>query len=131
MTVPTLLRYALAAPVSLVGVIAGALARLSGASATRRDGVLEVCGGGLAHVLPRLGIGVTPRAMALGHVVIAVDADPLDQTRAHERVHVRQFERWGPIFPFAYALTSVVPLARGGDAYVDNVFEQDARAAEG
>jgi hypothetical protein len=32
--------------------------------------------------------------MTLGHVVIARDQDLLDLTRAHERVHVRQCERW-------------------------------------
>jgi hypothetical protein len=64
-------------------------------------------------------------AIALGHVVIARDAAALDDTRAHERVHVAQAERWGPLFVPAYLMAGVVAWARGGGAYTDNVFERD------
>jgi hypothetical protein len=68
-----------------------------------------------------------PAAITLGHVILAVDQATLDQWRDHERVHVAQAERWGPLFPFAYAIASVVARAKGGDGYRDNVFEREAR----
>ena len=64
--------------------------------------------------------------MTLGHVVIARDATSHDKTRAHERIHVRQCERWGPFFIPAYLLTSLVLKLRGKDAYHDNPFEREA-----
>ncbi len=45
---------------------------------------------------------------------------------SHERIHVRQVERWGPLFLPAYVLASVVAQARGLDAYRDNPFEREA-----
>lgn len=66
------------------------------------------------------------RAITLGHVVLAVDElDP--QTLRHELVHVRQYERWGPLFVFVYLLVSVRARLGGGDAYRDNDFEVAAR----
>jgi hypothetical protein len=41
-------------------------------------------------------------------------------------VHVRQYERWGPLFVPAYVLCSAVIWSRGGDAYRDNPFEREA-----
>jgi len=64
--------------------------------------------------------------MTLGHVVIARDQDLLDLTRNHERVHVRQCERWGPFFIPAYLIMSVVMKIRGLRAYEDNPFEREA-----
>lgn len=116
-----------ASPLSLVGLTLAALARCTGGAAVRRDGIVEAHGGALAHILPRLGLGMRPAAMALGHVVVACDAETLDRTRAHERVHVRQAERWGPLFPLAYGVASAVAWWRGGDGYRDNAFEREAR----
>lgn len=66
------------------------------------------------------------RAIALGHVVLAVDeVDP--QTMEHELTHVAQFERWGPLMFAAYPAASVAALARGGHFYRDNLFEIEAR----
>jgi hypothetical protein len=64
--------------------------------------------------------------MTLGHVVLGRDQTQLDQTRTHERVHVRQVERWGPLFIPAYLIASVVQWARGKRAYADNPFEREA-----
>jgi hypothetical protein len=90
-------------------------------------GVLE-CHGGLASFLLRrctlLQGGAS--AMTLGHVVIARTADLLERTRAHERVHVRQCERWGPLFLPAYVLASAWVGLRGGKAYRENPFEREA-----
>lgn len=124
------LRYLWAAPVSLVGCVLAGAAAATGGRTRLVHGVLEVEGGVLARLLPKLGIGMTPVAMTLGHVVVAVDADTLEQTRLHERVHVAQAERWGFLFPAAYLAASAMIALRGGDPYRDNPFEREARAGE-
>jgi hypothetical protein len=63
-------------------------------------------------------------------VVVGVSLDALTATRAHERAHVRQFERWGVLLLVLYPLAGVLAWARGGHPYRDNVFEREARAAE-
>ena len=65
-------------------------------------------------------------AMTLGHVVLGVDQEALDLTRTHERVHVRQCERWGPLFLPAYGLASLAAWVGGRDAYRGNRFEVEA-----
>ncbi len=118
--------YAWAAPTSLLGLLAVAL------TAPRWrvvDGVIEAHGPRLARLLDLVAPQMHVLAMTLGHVVIARDAAALDETRAHERVHVRQAERWGPCFVPAYLIASAVAWSRGGDAYADNVFERDAWSA--
>ena len=93
------------------------------------DGVIEIHGG-LASLFLRkctlLPGGAS--AMTLGHVVLARTAELHELTRSHERVHVRQCERWGPLFIPAYVVASLVVLMRGGDAYRDNPFEREAYA---
>lgn len=125
MTARRVLAYAWAAPTTLVGLLAGVAC---GAAWQVRDGVLEGAGPGVARgfewMAPRRGIV----AMTLGHVVLGRDAAALDQTRAHERVHVAQCERWGVAFVPAYLAASAVAWACGGDAYSDNPFERDAWA---
>ena len=69
--------------------------------------------------------------MTLGHVVLGKDAEALEWSRSHERVHVRQCERWGPLFLPAYGVASLVALCRGRDAYRDNAFEREAYDSEG
>jgi len=93
-------------------------------------GVLEVSGPlvrwALTHLVPLRG-GAT--AITLGHVVLGRDVRALDETREHERVHVQQYERWGPLFVPAYLAASVWAVMRGGHFYFDNVFEREAMAA--
>ncbi len=91
----TFLAVVWASPLSLLGLVFAGVARATGGAAVRRDGIVEAHGGALARILPRLGLGMRPAAMALGHVVVACDAETLERTRHHERVHVRQAERWG------------------------------------
>jgi hypothetical protein len=91
------------------------------------DGVVEAHGPAIAWGLSRL----TPvengaAALTLGHVVLGVDAAALDWTRAHERVHVRQYETWGPVFVPAYLGLSLWAQWRGGHFYFDNPFEVEA-----
>jgi hypothetical protein len=70
------------------------------------------------------------RAITFGHVVLAVD-ELDDETLAHERAHVAQFERWGPLFIPAYLCAALVASLKGGRAYWDNHFEVQARRAAG
>ena len=65
-------------------------------------------------------------AMTLGHVVLAIDEPAHELSRDHERVHVRQCERWGPLFLPAYAAASLVAWIRGRHYYYDNRFEREA-----
>ncbi len=91
------------------------------------DGVLELHGGLIEAFLrkgTRLPGGAS--AMTLGHVVLGRDGESLHRTRAHERVHVRQCERWGPLFVPAYLLASLVMYLNGSDAYLHNPFEREA-----
>ena len=66
--------------------------------------------------------------MTLGHVILAVDRSALAQLRLHEHVHVRQYERWGPLFLPAYLLSSLFQLLRGRNPYLENHFERQAYA---
>ncbi len=125
------LRYAWALPVSVLGVLIAVIARGSGGSLQRVEGVIESAGGWPARVLNRgFPFSGAVAAITLGHVVVAVSQDALNATRAHERAHVRQFERWGVLLLALYPLAGVVVLLRGGNPYRDNPFEREARAAE-
>lgn len=121
------LRYLWVLPTTLVGLAFLPLAVLTGGGAQVHTGVLEIYGG-LVAVLLRYGTLVPggASAMALGHVVLAVDRSTLNWSRKHERVHVRQAERWGPFFIPVYLLASVWVLLCGGQAYLDNPFEREA-----
>ncbi len=68
-------------------------------------------------------------AIAMGHVVIARDDRCLAQTNAHEREHVRQFERWGLLFLLVYSGDSLYRWLRGEHPYRDNRFERAANEA--
>jgi hypothetical protein len=118
-------------PVTLLGMLAVLIARSSGGVVQRVDGVLESAGGWPARVLQwGFPFGGAVAAITLGHVVVGVSLDALTKTRAHERAHVRQFERWGALLLVLYPLAGLIAWLRGGDPYRDNVFEREARAAE-
>jgi hypothetical protein len=72
-------------------------------------------------------LGWRYRAITFGHVVLAVD-ELDDHTFGHELVHVRQYERWGPLYMPAYVLAAVRARLKGGHHYRDNAFEIAARA---
>lgn len=75
-------------------------------------------------------LGWRYRAVTFGHVVLCVD-DADDDLMTHELVHVRQYERWGPLFVPVYLLASAIARLRGGRAYADNHFELAARSSGG
>ena len=125
------LAYAWALPNTLLGIVLSVTALVSGGRAAIVDGAMEVHGGAATFLLRHLVLlrgGAS--AMTVGHVVLGRDVENLERTRAHERVHVRQYERWGPFFLPAYLGASVVAATRGRHYYLDNPFERAARAAE-
>jgi len=126
MSFKRLIGYAWASPATAIGLIFVTAAVCSGAKMRRVDGVLEIVGGRLlcvVHRIPRFGFV----AIAFGHIVMGVDDVCLAEARAHERVHVRQYERWGILFFPLYAASSLAQIARGRDPYRDNAFEREAR----
>jgi len=102
------------------------------------DGALEITSPALSWFLHgpwfRLLTGGEGFAAAtIGHVIVARNAACMDGCRAHEHVHVRQCERWGPLFPFAYigaGLYAAIRARNLGAYYWHNAFEREARAAE-
>ena len=67
--------------------------------------------------------------MTLGHVVLGLDRDALEWSRDHERVHVRQCERWGPLFLPAYLLASAYLWFRGRRFYTKTTPSSGRRTA--
>lgn len=129
----TLLRlfgYLWAAPCSLAGLTVGLVAIALGAKARIRDGTLQLVGGRLISGISALPTRLRILAFTYGHVIFAVDEAALDAYRAHELVHVRQYERWGPLFPPAYIASSLFQRLKGRDPYFANRFEREARESE-
>ncbi|HEY0007683.1 MAG TPA: hypothetical protein VGB55_03075 [Tepidisphaeraceae bacterium] len=123
--------YAWTGPTTLIGLLAAGLTLLTGGRLACVEGVLEVHGGFAAFVLRRLvPLPNGAAALTLGHVVLGQTAADLARTRRHERVHVRQTERWGPLFIPAYFVASFLAWRAGGDAYRDNAFEREAYATD-
>jgi hypothetical protein len=126
-----LVRYLWAGPASCLGLLLAALGVAGGGRIALHTGVLEAEGRllawGLLHLTPLDG-GVA--AITFGHVVLGRTRAALDTTRAHERVHVRQYERWGPLFIPLYLAASLSAVVRGRHAYYDNPFEREAMADE-
>jgi hypothetical protein len=114
-------KYAWAGPYTILGLIVGLALR---GRLRRVAGVVEIEGPGIAWLLTRLPVRAA--AMTLGHVVLGQSPWHLERTRAHERVHVEQFERWGPLFGPAYVLASLICIVRGQDFYRQNPFEIEA-----
>ncbi|MDZ4658665.1 MAG: hypothetical protein SH868_13900 [Bythopirellula sp.] len=121
------LLYLWVAPASCIGLLPVPLTLLQGGSIKVVRGVIEVYGGIITRLLrrglPWVGSGA---AITFGHVVWGCDQSCLDSTRDHERVHVRQYERWGPFFIPLYLAASAIAAWNGLDPYRDNPFEREA-----
>ena len=128
MTFLRTLLYLWASPNTLLGAVLLALGLVGGGRVRVVSGVVEAHGRFLGWCLGRFTHPVCGGASAItfGHVVIARDQTSLDETREHERVHVEQYERWGPFFLPAYLLSSLIALLRGLDPYLENHFEREA-----
>ncbi len=126
----TFWRYLWALPATCLGLFCVALGLASGGRVQWVEGVLEVYGGFvtwfLSRGMPWMASGAA--AMTLGHVVLGCDRDCLDRTRRHEHVHVRQYERWGPLFLPLYLYFSFALWLKRQDPYLDNPFEVEAYA---
>lgn len=123
-----ILRFIWVSPWTLMGIFLGICGIATGGGFQRVGRVLEFHGGMLQSLLKRAPIVGGASAITIGHTVLARTIVELDRTRAHELVHVRQYERWGPLFVPAYFLASVYMWFRGYDAYMDNPFEKEAYA---
>jgi hypothetical protein len=119
------LAYLWASPYTLLGLAIGLIGLATGGQARIRGPVLQFHSGGVQWLIQRL-LGWDILAITLGHTVLGQTADALDLSHEHELVHVRQFERWGPLMGPAYLLCSLVLWLRGGRAYRDNPFEREA-----
>lgn len=120
------LAMAWALPCSLFGALCGAAVLALGGSCRRERRTLEFVR--FEGVAPA-GSGwqrLPFAAITLGHVVIAVSQAALQRLRSHEQVHVRQYERWGPLFFVAYPAASLVAALRGQCPYRHNRFEVEA-----
>ena len=126
MGLPHPLNYLWPLPWTLFGGAIGCLAFLKGGGVQVVDGVAEFYGGALGPALK----GVGASAMTLGHVVLAQNKAIAEATRAHEAIHVAQYERWGPFFIPAYFASSLYQLLRGRRPYWDNAFEVEAYQKE-
>lgn len=123
-----IIRYAWASPATVVGLLFSFIAMSVGATPRVVNGVIEVAGGRLHSLLSLLPPCARFAGITFGHVVIGLDHQILSRIRAHELVHVRQYERWGVFFFPLYIGSSLVQLFRGRHPYLDNAFEREAHA---
>lgn len=125
-----LVRYAWAAPNTAVGLVLALAACASGGRLRVVEGVFEAHGGLAAWLLRHcVPLERGAASLTLGHAVIGRDAACLATWREHERVHVAQYERWGPFFVPAYFAATVMAVFSGGHYYRDNRFEREAERA--
>ena len=120
------LAYLWTSPNTLLGLIGGFVMLIGGARARLVEGAIEFGGGAIGRMLADRQPPIRFRAMTLGHAILGASEADLDAARRHEQVHVRQYERWGPLFLPAYLLSSAWQLACGRRCYRDNYFERQA-----
>ena len=127
MTSMRVLLYLWALPTTALGLLLVPLAIVTGGGLQIVEGVMEVHGGAVRWLLRHAtALKGGASAMTLGHVVLGLDRRALQKSRTHERIHVRQCERWGPLFIPAYLLAGLWQLLRGRSPYFDNPFEREA-----
>jgi hypothetical protein len=117
-----------AAPITLIGVLFAVVIRFTGGRIEKHGIAWEASNGAAFQLLSLLNPRQKIAAITFGHIIIARDTAIANELRAHEHAHVRQTERWGIFFPLAYLMASIVAWVQGGDAYLDNSFEIEARA---
>ena len=125
-----LLAYLWASPWTLFGIFWGILGLITGGRLQLVDGVIEFHGGLPAWLLRRAPLVGGAAAITFGHTVLARTQGDLDASRSHERIHVRQYERWGLFFIPAYLLCSLWLLLRRRSPYWDNPFEKEAYGSQ-
>jgi hypothetical protein len=115
-----------ASPYTLLGLAIGAVGLCTGGRARLRDGAIEFYGGAVKWLIVRLPSGQFTLAITFGHVILGQTDAALDVAHAHERIHVRQYERWGPLMGPADLGCSAVLWLLGRRPYRDNPFEREA-----
>ncbi len=115
-----------ASPYTIVGLLLGLIGLCTGGAARIRGRVIEFHGGGVKWLLQQFFFGKGAMAFTLGHTVLGQTDAALDICRDHEMVHVRQYERWGPLMGPAYLGCSLVLWLLRRRPYLDNPFEREA-----
>ena len=113
-----------ASPTSVIALAVALLGVPFGTKFQMRQGAIEAHGGLISKLLA--ATPVSAAAMTLGHVIWGRCPASLDLCRDHEHVHVRQYERWGPLFVPMYLTFSATMWLRGKHPYYDNPFEKEA-----
>ena len=117
-----------AVPYTMLGLLVGGVGLCTRGGVRVRDGVVEFHGGFVKWFLQRLPVPGEQHALAItfGHTVLGQTEAALDVAHDHEMVHVRQYERWGPLMGPAYLTCSLVLWLMGRNPYRDNPFEREA-----
>lgn len=115
-----------AAPWSVWALTIGALGLLTGGGIQWSGEVLEFWGGFIPLFLKYFPFIAGSPVATFGHVVLGRSKRHLDACRPHQLVHVKQYERWGPLFVPAYITFWIVMWFRGKHPYLDNPFEREA-----
>lgn len=119
-----------AMPWTLFGLAIGLLGLATGGRCRRKGCTLEFWGGFTSWFLCRFPLVKGVVAITFGHVILGRDSEGLDRVRSHELVHVRQYERWGPLLVPAYLVHWVRLVIQRRDPYRENPFERQAFAED-
>ena len=115
-----------ASPASLFGLANGLLGLATGGRVRRRGRVLEFYGGWVTLFMKVFPLVAGASAVTFGHTILGRSGPTLDDCREHEMVHVRQYERWGPLFIPAYLACWLALWIGRKNPYFDNPFEKEA-----
>ncbi len=118
------LKYLWASPNTIIGLILASISYPGSTSAAWAGGALEMTGGLIGTLMAKWPFRAS--AICIGHVILAHDEASLIFSRRHERVHMRQYETFGPFMLPAYCTASLWALIRTGRPYRDNYFERQA-----
>jgi hypothetical protein len=121
----TIFKYLWPLPMTAMGLAVAGLTRLTGGSSRVADGTVEAWGGFAAWLIER-GLARKVACATIGHVIIGINEEYVARMRLHERVHVRQYEKWGILFIPLYLASSLIAWSQGRHYYRDNVFEREA-----
>jgi hypothetical protein len=122
-----ILRFAWASPYTLLGLACYLVPWKGQRWLVRHRGTIGIVGPGIEKLLLRAPIPGGAAALTLGHSILATSHETFLDTWEHERIHVLQYERWGPLFVPAYLLCGLWQKVHGKDPYMDNPFEIEAR----
>jgi hypothetical protein len=126
MRILPLLTLIWALPWTSFGVLIGITGLATGGGVQRSGKTVEFWGGAVSWFLRTFPLVSGASAVTFGHCILGRSQSALSRCRDHERVHVRQYERWGPAFVPAYLFHWVRLRIAGHDPYWDNPFEKQA-----